>query len=95
MIWTIAALPSALAQQVEPRYLTAFRTRLFGYMRDERLACRLANDDSIAARDLEKGRQFYVPYGGDWLRFWICEEIGIDTQNYPADLDLELEGDAT
>jgi len=92
MIWTIAALPSAQAQQVEPRYLTAFRTRLFGYMRDERLAHRMANDDSIAARDLEKGRQFYVPYGGDWLRFWICTETGADALNIPTDISLDLEG---
>jgi len=91
MIWTIAALPSTQAQQVEPRYLTAFRTRLFGYMRDERLASQLANDDSVATRDLEKGRQFYVPYGGDWLRFWICTEADDDAVDLSSDLDLELE----
>jgi hypothetical protein len=72
-VWTIATLPASQIEQIEPRFLTAFRTRLFGYMRDERVARHLANDDHVATRDLEKGRQFFVPYNGDWLRFWICE----------------------
>ncbi len=61
-------------------------------MRDEHLACRLANDDSIAACDLEKGRQFFVPYSNEWLRFWICDETGFADQSTPEDLDFEFEG---
>jgi AAA ATPase domain len=76
-VWTLATLPSAQADQLDPRFLSAFRTRLFGYMHDERLAQRLAGDDGIATRDIERGRQFYVPYGGEWLRFWICKVDGI------------------
>ncbi len=75
-VWTLATLPAGQAEQLDPRFLSAFRTRLFGYMHDERLAQRLAGDDSLATRDIERGRQFYVPYGGEWLRFWICKEDG-------------------
>jgi hypothetical protein len=72
-VWTLATLPAGQVDQLDPRFLSAFRTRLFGYMHDERLAQRLAGDDNIATRDIERGRQFYVPYGGEWLRFWICK----------------------
>ena len=71
-IWTLASLVTEQASQLDLRFLSAFRTRLFGYIRDERLAQQLAGDSVVATRDLEKGRQFYVPYGGEWLRFWIC-----------------------
>jgi hypothetical protein len=72
-VWTLATLPAMQAGGLDSRFLSAFRTRLFGYMHDERLAQRLAGDDGIATRDIERGRQFYVPYGGEWLRFWICK----------------------
>jgi len=75
-VWTLATLPAesfTATEQLDPRFLSAFRTRLFGYMRDERLAQRLAGDDSLDPRCLSKGDQFLVPYGGEWLRFWICK----------------------
>ena len=75
-VWTLATLPAGQAAHMDPRFLSAFRTRLFGYMHDERLAQRLAGDDGIATRDIERGRQFLVPYGGEWLRFWICKIDG-------------------
>jgi hypothetical protein len=75
-VWTLATLSAEQADQLDPRFLSSFRTRLFGYMRNERLAQRLAGDDGLATRDIEKGRQFYVPYGGEWLRFWICKVDG-------------------
>jgi hypothetical protein len=71
-VWTIAGLSSEQAEQVDARFLSAFRTRLFGYMHNERLAQRLGGDNNLATRQLEKGKQFFVPYGGEWLRFWIC-----------------------
>ncbi len=77
-VWTLATLSAEQAGQLDPRFLSAFRTRLFGYMHNERLAQQLAGDDSLATRDIEKGCQFYVPYGGEWLRFWICKVNGAD-----------------
>ncbi len=79
-VWTLAALSAEQAGELDPRFLSAFRTRLFGYMHDEALAQRLASDDGLATRALEIGRQFYVPYGGEWLRFWICKLDG----DYPG-----------
>lgn len=77
-VWTLACLSIRQVEQVDPRFLTAFRTRLFGYIHNERLARHLANDDSLATRDLQQGRQFLVPYQNHWLRFWICNpEISV------------------
>jgi len=71
-LWTLAALPAGQVSQVEPRYLSAFRTCLFGHMQDERLAKKLASSDALWTRRLHKGQQFLAPYGGAWLRFWLC-----------------------
>jgi hypothetical protein len=35
------------------------------------LAALLSDDEDLQARQLEKG-QFYIPYGGEWLRLWAC-----------------------
>jgi len=88
-VWTLAALPSAQVDQIEARYLTAFRTRLFGHMLDERLARTLANDDDLATRDLERGRQFFIPFDGSWLRCWICKPAGDQPRDLDGDPDVE------
>jgi hypothetical protein len=71
-VWTIATLPMERAGEIEPRFLSAFRTRLFGKTADRRLVATLSGDDELQPRGLEKG-QFYIPYGGEWLRLWACE----------------------
>jgi hypothetical protein len=73
-IWTVAALPSGKAKKTDPRFLTAFRTRLFGFMQDEKLATRLAQLKHINTRRLEKGSQFFFPGDGVCLRFRVCSE---------------------
>jgi hypothetical protein len=73
-VWTAAALPSSKVKQIDPRFLSAFRTRLFGFMHDERLASRLAYANHIPTRRLERSHQFLYPSNGDWLRFWVCRE---------------------
>ncbi len=70
-VWTIATLPAERARQIEPRFLSAFRTRLCGRMADSRLAATLSGDANFQTRRLEEG-QFYIPYGGEWLRLWAC-----------------------
>ena len=70
-VWTLAALSSTQVREVEPRFLTAFRTRLFGHVQDERLAQRLAGGDRLSTRRLQMGKQCLIPYGEGWLRFWI------------------------
>lgn len=70
-VWTLATLPMERARTVEPRFLSAFRTRLFGKSTDRRLATLLSEDEALQTSELEKG-QFYIPYGGEWLRLWAC-----------------------
>lgn len=70
-VWTIATLPTERARQIEPRFLSAFRTRLCGRMTDARLAATLSGDANLQTRRLKRG-QFYIPYGGEWLRLWAC-----------------------
>jgi hypothetical protein len=70
-VWTIATLPMERARAIEPRFLSAFRTRLFGRTMDRKLAATLSDDAALQVSTLEKG-QFYIPYGGEWLRLWAC-----------------------
>lgn len=71
-VWTLATLSSRQVREVEARFLTAFRTRLFGHMQDERLAHHLSGGEKLSTRQLEKGKHCLIPYGDAWLRFWIC-----------------------
>jgi hypothetical protein len=70
-VWTIATLPMERARSIEMRFLSAFRTRLFGATSDRKLVSLLSDDDKLQTGGLEKG-QFYIPYGGEWLRLWAC-----------------------
>ena len=72
-IWILATIdPSSLAWMDE-RILDAFRTRLMGAVADPELASTLAGDEAFNAADLEEGSQFCVPFGEEWIRFWICD----------------------
>jgi len=73
-IWTIAALRSTDATQIDERLIFAFRTRLVGKVLDSGLATYLANGPGSEAENLVSGSQFCVPFGDDWIRFWICSE---------------------
>lgn len=70
-VWTIATLPLERARTIEPRFLSAFRTRLFGKSSDRKLVTQLSEDEDLQTSGLEKG-QFFIPYGGEWLRLWAC-----------------------
>ncbi len=73
-IWTLATLASEDAGSVDERLLSAFRTRLIGKINDPRLAEYLANDAASGAGELSGGYQFCVPFGEEWIRFWVCSE---------------------
>jgi hypothetical protein len=72
-VWTIATLPTDRAAEIDPRFLSAFRTRLVGAIADDEMAGYLAGEEGMSTRDLEGSGQFLVPYGGEWLRFCPCE----------------------
>lgn len=72
-IWTIATLDTSGALRVDERLLAAFRTRLIGRIRSSRQAAALAGQPDPGVRNLAAGEQFCVPFGEDWIRFWICD----------------------
>lgn len=83
-VWTLATLPANRLRQVGTRFLSAFRTRLFGFSHDRRLAAELAAGASLPLGRLESGAEFCTVYGEDCLRIWICE---------PAQPLSEIEGE--
>jgi len=70
-IWTLAALPTERLNEIEARYLTAFRTRLFGHIQDRSVVVQLSGETNLPCHRL-KPAQFYLPFHGEWLPFWAC-----------------------
>jgi hypothetical protein len=70
-VWTVATLSMERARTIEPQFLSAFRTRLFGRTADRKLVAQLSEDDKLRTAALENG-QFNIPYAGEWLRLWVC-----------------------
>jgi hypothetical protein len=70
-VWTFASLPAERGQLVGDRFLSAFRTRLIGHIRDQRLAAELSQDPRMRTSHLQPA-ELFLPYGSQWLRFWIC-----------------------
>jgi hypothetical protein len=73
-VWTVATLSSTQVEQVEEPLLAAFRTRLIGKTTSMRLAEILTGSPISGAQELITGYQFCVPFGDEWIRFWVCEE---------------------
>ncbi|MBN1145840.1 MAG: hypothetical protein JXA78_01190 [Anaerolineales bacterium] len=72
-VWTIATLSAERSPEVDPRLLAAFRTRLIGVIEDAELGFYLSGDESQETRALQENGLFCVPYGGGWVRFWVCD----------------------
>lgn len=53
------------------RWLDAFTTRLFGYIRDQPTAAALGGSHDHLAVDLQPPSQFCVREGDSWLPFWL------------------------
>ncbi|GAB4504375.1 MAG: hypothetical protein Fur0043_13690 [Anaerolineales bacterium] len=70
--WPIVTVNAGRAGQVEA-WLEAFRTRIFGQVKDHRLAEHLAGVPAFTLRTLQAGLQFALREGDDWLKFWIPE----------------------
>jgi hypothetical protein len=73
-VWTIATLTSTQIDQVDEPVLAAFRTRLIGKTASPRVAKLLAGSPDSGAGELVNGYQFCVPFGEEWIRFWVCEQ---------------------
>ncbi|MBN2549098.1 MAG: hypothetical protein JXB15_08075 [Anaerolineales bacterium] len=72
-VWVMATLSSRRVKEINPRYLTAFRSRLAGLLTDQKLAASLLGKSNGETRRLHQGYQFWVPYSGEGVRFWVCE----------------------
>ena len=83
-VWTIANFDTQRAEQFDPRFLAAFRTRLVGSIADRKQAASISNDQRLDTRRIEKGYEFCVPYGEQWTHFWICDP--------EAPIEPEIEG---
>ncbi len=75
-VWLIASLSSENSPDIEPRLLDAFRTHLVCGITNRRLAKTLCGDTRLNTRDVDFANQFFVPFGDQWLRSWICKPQG-------------------
>jgi hypothetical protein len=69
-VWPVVTMNAERGAQVEG-WLEAFRTRIFGQVKDERTAATLANLPGTSFRHLQAGVQFALREGSHWLKFWI------------------------
>ena len=71
-VWPIITMNAERVSQVED-WLEAFRTRIFGQIRDDHRADALSGVPGTTLRHLQAGLQFALREGDDWLKFWIPE----------------------
>jgi hypothetical protein len=71
-VWPIITMNAERVSQVED-WLEAFRTRIFGQIRDDHTADRLTGYPGSTLRHIQAGLQFALREGEDWLKFWIPE----------------------
>lgn len=69
-VWPIVSLNPSQSESVLP-WLELFRTRIFGAIKDARLAEPIARSAGGGLESLVKGSQFAMLEGSNWLRFWI------------------------
>ena len=72
-VWPIVSIHTEESPNIDPRLLAAFRTRLIGHLQNRKLISSITDDRRLDAHKLEKGMQFLVPYGEEWIPFWICD----------------------
>ena len=71
-VWPIITMNAERASQVED-WLEAFRTRIFGQIKDDYTAGRLTGHSGSTLQHIQAGLQFALREGDDWLKFWIPE----------------------
>ena len=71
-VWPILTLNAERASQAGA-WLEAFRTRIFGQIKDDPTAESLTNLPGTSLSHLQAGLQFVLREGDAWLRFWIPE----------------------
>ena len=71
-VWPVISLNSERVSQVEA-WLEAFRTRLFGQVRDDHTAGKVTGMPGESLGHLQAGQQFTLREGDAWLKFSIPE----------------------
>ncbi len=71
-VWPVVSADSETASQ-NLRWINLFRTRLAGFMHDNRTAKDLALINQLDFSAFERGRQFAVRIGRSWLQFFTPE----------------------
>ena len=69
-VWLFVTLNAPRYGQVIS-WIPNFRTRIFGQIRDARVARALGGDSAGALDSLRGGVQFALRENGNWLRFWL------------------------
>jgi len=69
-VWPIITMNAKRVEQVED-WLEAFRTRIFGQIKDEHTIRQLCGNDDAPLRTLQPDLQFALREGNSWLKFWI------------------------
>ncbi len=69
-VWPIVSLNPSQSENVLP-WLELFRTRIFGMIKNTRLAEPITRSAGGGLESLIKGSQFAMLEGSNWLRFWI------------------------
>jgi hypothetical protein len=71
-VWPIVTVNCSIAVSNDFRpWRDSFRTRLFGYIHNDRETQLLTSSSSISLTHLMAGYQFVMREGNDWLPFWI------------------------
>jgi hypothetical protein len=71
-VWPIVGMNAERTAEVDT-WLEAFRTRIFGQIKDDRTAEHLTGIPGSTLQHLQAGLQFALREGQDWLKFWIPE----------------------
>jgi hypothetical protein len=71
-IWLIATLPSYLVKEIDDRVLDTFPTRVLAKIANESLVEYLFGTLPPKEQELPDERGYYVPFGEEWINFWVC-----------------------
>ena len=72
LVWPVVTINSSKAHSDDLKpWLNSFRTRLFGYIHDDREARLLSGVPNASFSNLHAGHQFTMREGDAWLPFWI------------------------
>ena len=70
-IWTVASLNTEDLESMDTTMLEMFDTRLFGNINSSDIPEVLGNYPNTRPNELQKGQQFGILFGEEWIPFWV------------------------